>query len=52
MKRREIEIIIVEDKNVNQFYDPSRMNNGGGVLSALYKKGNNTSKRKNTIFVL
>lgn len=32
MKRRQIEIKLVKDENVNQFYDTERMNNGGGYF--------------------
>ena len=40
MKRnkREIEVKLVRDENVNQFYDPSRMNNGGGYYQPCTKR--------------
>ena len=37
MKRKEIEINLIKDKNVNQFYDPARMNNGGGYYQPCKK---------------
>lgn len=46
MKRKEIEINLVKDENVNQFYDTNKMNIGTRIYIELSEKGGNIVLQK------